>query len=356
MRAFVAVIATLVLTRQPGPPSAPPADRLTTLPAAPTRVVNGGRTLIITLPPQDVPPAAGGEAMVRTPVYRVDVPVSGAIHRYRIEIVDARGAPLPARSLHHINLNDPARRELFAPVMLHVLAASKETPSPSVPWLLFGMPITAGDRYVLSGMLANDTPAPLAGTTVRIVLELTPPHRPWPVWEAYPWVMDVRFPVGGPGGSKAFDLPPGRSSWSWESSPAVTGTLLGLGGHVHDHAVRLALRDVTSGEMLWDVAPEQGPGGVVTRVPLGRFYRWYRLGKRVEPTHRYRVTVEYDNPTADTLRDGGMGAVAGLVVPDGAWPRVNPADPAYLADLDNTLRHFGAGTAGRSMAHAHHGR
>jgi hypothetical protein len=37
---------------------------------------------------------------------------------------------------------------------------------------------------------------------------------------------------------------------------------------------------------------------------------------------------------------------------DHPWPQVNPTDAAYLADLENTLAHFGAGTA--AMAHRHH--
>lgn len=153
-----------------------PAD-LDALPAAPTEVRDDGRTLIISLPPQEVPVAPGG-----------------------------------------------------AEIMLHILAASKETPSPSVPWLLFRLPVERGDRYLLSGMLANDAPECLDDVSVRIVLDLVPPGRRWPLWDAYPWVMDVKFPVGGAGGSKAFDLPPGRSS------------------------------------------PERGPDGAVARLPLGRFY------------------------------------------------------------------------------------
>lgn len=332
----------------------PPLDSLTDLPAATTEVLDGGRMLIVTLPPQDVPPAHGGwETMVRSPVYRVDIPVSGSIHRYRIEVVDAAGDALPRDVLHHINLNDPARRELFAPVMLHIIAASKETPSPSVPRLLFGLPIRRGDRYLLSGMLANHGGEPLRDVRVRIVLELVPAERPWPVWEAFPWVMDVKFPVGGEGGSKAFDLPPGRSSHWWESSPAVAGTILGMGGHVHHHAVRIELRDVTTGAVLWEAIPERAADGAVVRLPLARFYGWFRLGKRIEPDHRYRVTVEYDNPAPDTLRDAGMGAVAGLFVPAGPWPRVDLTDPAYLADLRNTLDHLGAGAGGSVHTHRH---
>jgi hypothetical protein len=355
MRPVMTVLAALFAALQNGDAGHIPLDRrLEELPAAVARVEDDGRVLIIELPPQDIPAADGtGETMIRTPVYRVDIPVSGAIHRYRIELVDATGDSLPRHVLHHVNLNDPSRRELFAPIMLHILAASKETPVPSVPWLLFGMPISEGDRYILSGMLANDGITPLTGVTVRIVLDLVRPGRPWPVWDAYPWGMDVKFPVGAEGGSKAFDLPPGHSSHSWESAPAVAGTLLGLGGHVHDHAVRVAFTNATTGEVLWEAVPERDAEGRVTHVPLRRFYSMLRLGKRIEPAHRYRVTVEYLNPTADTLRGAGMGAVGGLFVPDGPWPRVDETDPSYLADLDNTLKHFGAGMGMGPMKHHH---
>src|SRR3989442_5027640 len=42
-------------------------------------------------------------------------------------------------------------------------------------------------------------------TLFRSVLGYVPASRPWPLFRAYPWVMDVQFPLGHrPGGSKAF--------------------------------------------------------------------------------------------------------------------------------------------------------
>jgi hypothetical protein len=152
--------------------------------------------------------------------------------------------------------------------------------------------------------------------------------------------MDVQFPLGRrPGGSKAFDLPPGRTERHWESSPAVPGTILGMGGHLHDHGVSLEVKDVTTGEILWHVEPVKDARDQVTSIPLVLFYRWYRLGIRITPDHTYRLTAVYENPTGRMLRDGGMGAVAGLFVPDrgATWPAVDPADSVYRADLDDTL-------------------
>ena len=63
----------------------------------------------------------------------------------------------------------------------------------------------------------------------------------------------------------------------------------------------------------------------------------------IAPSHRYRITVTYDNPTGHVIPEGGMGSVAGLFIPDrGAqWPPVNTTDPVYQQDL---VELFGTGT------------
>jgi len=163
--------------------------------------------------------------------------------------------------------------------------------------------------------------------------------------------MDVMFPLGHrPGGSKAFDLPPGRTEHSFDASPAVAGTIVGLGGHIHDYGVGLALTDITAGRTLWHGTPLRDSAGHVLSMPVSTFFNWHRLGLHVEPTHCYRVTVTYDNPTGRLIRNGGMGAVGGVLVPDRGvrWPRVDPADSLYRTDLRATLR-LDAGTQSDMM-------
>jgi len=270
----------------------------------------------------------------------VVLPVSGSLSGFRVEVVDSAGRPLPQRLLHHLNLSDPGRRELFLPIGLHIFAASKETPAATVPWLLFGLPVTEGQRFIASAMLSNSTPTNYRGIRVRLLLSYTPANRPWPLFRAYPWVMDVLFPVGHPpGGSKAFDLPPGRTTRSWVSSPAVPGTIVGMGGHIHDYGVGLEFADSTTGEVIWHGVPVRDSAGLVSSLPVTRFYRWYRFGIHITPTHRYRVSVVYDNPTGHPIPNGGMGAVAGLFMPDrgATWPPLDPNDPDYRRDLLDTL-------------------
>jgi hypothetical protein len=313
------------------------------LPAAVVRELPDSGVVTIDLPPIDLAARAPGaeEPMVVPPVVRATIPVSGYITGYHVEVLDSADRRLPQTLLHHFNLNDPDHRELFLPILLHILAASRETPTASVPWLLFGMPVDVGQQFIASGMLANTSTTPYHQIRVHLVLRIRPAHRPWPLFRAYPWVIDVRFPLGRqPGGGKAFDLPPGRTEQFYESSPAVAGTIIGMGGHLHDYGVSLEFKDLTTGEVLGRAVPTRDSVGHVITLPLVRFYRWNRLGVHITPAHRYRVTVVYENPTGELIPDGGMGALAGLFIPDrgAVWPQVDPADTLYQVDLYDELR------------------
>jgi len=323
-----------------------PGD-VNTLPKAVTRVDENAGRLVIELPAVEV--AAGG--MQRTAVHRVEIPFAVSLYQFTVEVVDEAGRVLPADRLHHFNLTDPDRRELFAPLPLHIMAASKETPSPSVPRYLIGLPLPAGARYLAGAMVANPESVPRR-LRPRLVFGFVRIGRVLPLIRAYPWVMDVKFPLGGEGGRKDFDLPPGKSAHFWESSPAVSGTIIGLGGHVHDYATAIELTNQSTGEVIWRQEPERDATGRVLRLPVGRFYRWYRLGVGIDASHTYRVTVYYDNPTGETIRYGGMGAVAGLFSPDRgeAWPAVDPTDPVYLRYVDNLLKNM----QGMAMGHGGH--
>ena len=112
-----------------------------TLPRATVLVDADAHQLVIQLPPVDVPAAGrGGETMVGLPLCQVLVPVDASLHTSHVEVLDESGRPLPHELLHHFNLSDPDHRELFLPIGLHLLAASRETPAITVPWLLFGLP------------------------------------------------------------------------------------------------------------------------------------------------------------------------------------------------------------------------
>jgi hypothetical protein len=331
---------------------------ITSLPQARVSYDADSERLVIDLPPADLPADRGGmEGMVSSPIYQAVIPVSCTAFSARAFIFDAQGRQLPQTFLHHVDLADPDHRDLFLPIALHILAASKETPVLTVPRLLLGLPFEQGQHLIAWGMLHNPTPVAYQGAHIRVEYGCRPAGAGFgaslfPVFRGYPWVIDVLFPVGKRAYSfKSFDLPPGRISKSSEGSPAIAGTIVGVGGHVHDYAVRLELVDVTTGQVLWDVVPKRDSAGHVLDLPITTFYNWHRLGLHITPEHRYRITVTYDNPTGQVIPAGGMGTVGGLFVPDRGttWPRVDPTNDAYVQDMQET---FGiGGTPGMSDMH-----
>ena len=280
-----------------------------------------------------------------------EFPVNGSIYALHAEIIDEHGRRLSNDLLHHMNVMNPAERELFLPISRRILASGRETGEIRFPWLLFGSPIRAGERILANAMVHNPTAENYHGVHVRLVLSYVPDHRPWPFFAVIPWQLDVGFPVG----DKSFDLPPGRSERAYEGSPQVPGKLIVIGGHMHEYGKTIEFWDVTTGTLLWHGEPAPAPAGEPSAVPLGKLYGLTGLGLRITPTHRYRVRVIYENPTDRTIPNGGMGVVGGLFKPDrkATWPATNQADSLYQQDL----RHF-MGPVGRSavavpMSHMH---
>jgi hypothetical protein len=361
MRFLAAAACTALPLAACGRGQAPPATPIAavdSLPAGTATYDEAKGELVLEMPPTDVPAAMGGgmEGMITTPASRVDIPVGGYVHSFRIECVDRDGKVLPATRLHHINIIDPSRRELFAPISLRLLAASKETGTPSVNERLVGMPLLQGQRVILKAMLHNPEEVALPDVRARVVFGFRKAGGSFPLFEAYPWQLDVKFPVGEqPGGTKAFELPAGRSETYYEASPVVPGTLVGIGGHVHDFAKYLEFKDVTSGEVLWKGEPALDKDGAVAAMPTKMFYSLTRMGVKLDPAHTYRVSVVYENPTGAAIPYGGMGVVAGLFLPDRdtRWPAVDTTDALYRTDLGNTLED-GNKVGEIGMMHSHH--
>jgi hypothetical protein len=293
-------------------------------------------TLVLDLAPMDLPANTPHHGIAQPPVATLEIPESGSIYGFRVQVVDSAGHELPDELIHHFNLIDPDHRELFLPISRRLLAAGHETGAIRLPRLLFGVPLKRGEHVVASAMVENLTPAAYRGARVRLVMSFTPEKRPWPLFSASPWQMDVAFPVG----DKSFTLPPGRSSRAYEGSPAVPGKIVGLGGHMHDYGRVIEFADVTTGEEIYRAAPVADSSGRIASIPIAMLYGWTRLGVHIVPEHRYRIAVSYDNPTGAPIPDGGMGVVGGLFVPDRGvtWPAAEPGDSLYQQDYRHYMR------------------
>ena len=133
---------------------------------------------------------------------------------------------------------------------------------------------------------------------------------------------------------------PGRRAMEMVSmiNYALPGTIVGIGGHVHAYAQSIEFSNATTGEVIYRATPQTDAAGQIVGVPIERLYRWSRLGVHIEPTHRYRVTVFYDNPSKDTIPSGGMGVVAGVFLPAAAWPATDTTNQLYVLDRKHYLR------------------
>src|SRR5215472_3783590 len=75
--------------------------------------------LVIELPPTNIPAAtATMEGMVSTPIFIGVMPASCTAYSVRAVVLDAQGHQLPQTFLHHFDLTDPDRRDLFLPIAL----------------------------------------------------------------------------------------------------------------------------------------------------------------------------------------------------------------------------------------------
>ncbi|MHB1168324.1 MAG: hypothetical protein ACYC28_03485 [Longimicrobiales bacterium] len=320
--------------------------------------------LVLELPPVDIPAhgadgdAGHGHAGHVTDALIGRVPASGWLRGYRTELVDANGDTVPSVLLHHMNLMTPDRRELFSPIMQRVAAAGHETAPVELPRML-GYPVAAGERLLLKAMVHNPTDVDYEGVRVRVRMPFTPGEARLAPMHVFPFYLDVMPPAG----THAYDMPPGRSEKSWEGSPAVEARILALGGHLHKYAEVLRLEDVTDGRVLWETTPIVDDAGNVIGMPQDYLIR--KLGIKLDPSHTYRLTAVYDNPTGETIPDGAMGAVGGVVLVDrsAAWPGVDPQDPQYALDVHTQVEGKDDGmmnvnhepAAGGGTSHGDHG-
>lgn len=270
---------------------------------------------------------------LRAPIQMVEMTIAGWFHGFDVSMKDREGNRIPIETLQHVNFIDPGQRELFSPVARRVMAAGAETSRQTLPTLI-GYPVQPGDHLLIAAVFANPTGADIPAAYLHVEFNyslegenLIEPRN------VYPFQLDVMGFVG----EKEFVVPPGRSKRAWQGSPAVEGRILGIGGHTGDYATRLRLVNVTSGAVLWDISPILDDEGRLREIP--RSEMWRSLGTRIFTDQVYRIEVEYDNPLDIPAPGGGMGEIGGviLVAKGIAWPRMEPTNPSYVADLENTL-------------------
>lgn len=280
--------------------------------------------------PVDLP---AGTPHKLTPNAVTEIPFDLWMNASDWEMRDGTGNKVSSSFLHHFNIIDPNKRELFYPISRRLFAAGRETPPVDLPDLI-GIPLDAGSPLLLVSMFANTTEKDYSDVYLHVWFSYSTEDRFIDPIDVYPFYLDA----GGPIQPRDFEVPSGRSFKADTASPVVDGNILGFGGHLHDYGKYLQLVNLTENDTLWKAEPITEGEYHVVSMPTDIYILPWR--KRVSSNDRYAVISEYQNPLNKPAPDKGMGALGGVFRPDTdneQWDKPDYNNEVYRNDLIMTL-------------------
>jgi len=314
------------------------------------------QTLVLETDPVTVVTGESHDAGQPEPL-RTAFVIEGWMHGFETEVVDGNGEVIPLE--YHVKVMAPQQRELFSPLMLRLVGSAAETGEIRLPRHA-GYPFSAGDSLLITAMLhPNYTDGTLPdggrieGVQVRIRMFYSEPGP----WSDPASVFPIFTHVTEPGTETFYDMPPGISARCFDVTPAVDGTVIALGGHLHRYGAAISLEEIETGKVLWSTTAERSPDGEVLAVPPELLVR--AGGIELKAGRGYRIKATYDNPTGGIVRDGAMGTLGGVYLTERPWPAVDPDDPIYQWDVarervpaaGHSMTHEGGTTAHEDMRH-----
>jgi len=335
MRRFAAQLLAAALALPANALAQAPSDAPAGADLLKVAVDSGRKEVTLVAGPFDIAGGGGGHVHhtheMEYPVLRFDWPTDGWLRGFRLEVTDGDGNPLDRRLIHHLNVVNFGRRQLFYPAVERTLAIGQETEDIILPATI-GVPIARGTPMGLIVAWHNEKPEPVVDVMVKLSIVWMPTNQmPRPV-DVLPVYADVIYPIGR---NANFDLPAGPSTFSADLRMPVSGRIIGAGGHAHDYGRAITFAQVapTERSVLRLGVKLDGEGRLLEierKLPglLGR-------GTRLRAGHTYRLSGSYENPTGEAITDGAMVHLALMFAPDrlAAWPRLDPADPDTQKDL-----------------------
>ncbi|HSA91738.1 MAG TPA: hypothetical protein VLE48_01910, partial [Terriglobales bacterium] len=200
------------------------------------------RSLTVRLGPLELPAKADHFAVAQPAPQFLEIPFDGWIIAYHPQLVDAEGNRLPSRMLHHVAFWNTGRSDFLCPNKEeHIFGAGGEMNDwPALPGV--GYRVLKGDRIRVTSMFHNPTETSYPEVYLQVAMEYAQKTDATPI-SVYPAWFDA-----GECGNSGYDLPAGASSKTGEFRLNYTGTLLGVGGHLHDYGRRLVLENASRKE------------------------------------------------------------------------------------------------------------
>lgn len=332
-------------------PAARPHSVRQSAPHIDVRVDTAQSRIIVTAGPFHLPamdPNMDMSNMAPSEVMPFAWPVDGYLRGFNVRMRNAAGDSLPHEILHHLIGVNFDRRQLVYPAVERIFGWGAETEPVELPSSM-GVPMSAGEKLGMYAMFHNETGKDIDSAYLEVTLLYTP-SKEHDILSVMPFYVDVNNHIGG---VTTFDVPPGKSTHSYQFELPIGGKLVGIGGHLHDYGSSLELEDASTGKVLARLKARRDHDGHVEGV--GRFIFGFNSDAlRLQAHHAYRVVAEYDNPTKETFKDGGMGHINGAFVPDdgSTWPKLDLADPLVKLDIAtlpimSEMNMHTAGTASR---------
>jgi hypothetical protein len=267
-------------------------------------------TIILREGPITLPANTSHMKMPQPPDVYWTIDFDGWLLSYSPKLVDASGQSVPGTVLHHTAFWNTNRADFLCPNKEeHIFGAGGElTNWMQVPG--YGYSVQKGDRIRIETMVHN----PTAASYDRVYLEVTIPYQDatqaggFPLKNYYPAWMDAKS-CGGSG----YDLPAGPSEKSGTVAIKYSGVLLGVGGHMHDHAKQVVLENASRKETVATLPAKLDAQGHLMSMPTVLFFD--RGGYKFSAGDVLKIDAAYDNTTGKPIPDGAMGIVVGYFVP-----------------------------------------
>jgi len=253
----------------------------------------------------------------------LEIPFDGWIIAYHPRLANAAGSTLPGRLLHHVAFWNVSRSDFLCPNKEeHIFGAGGEMNDwPALPG--FGYAVRKGNRIRVNTMFHNPTASSYREAYIEVVMEYRRADSGAQIKSVYPTWFDVMEC-----GNSGYELAPGANVTTGKFTLRHTGTLLGLGGHLHDYGIQLDVTNATRNEPMATLPSTLDAAGRILAMPMVTFLE--RGGYRLNHGETVRVTATYDNRTGKRLPDGAMGIAVGYFLPDNdaemaAHRRASPA-------------------------------